>query len=61
MVLVTLAFTSPVAALAGRFRWSGAGLRLATGLVSIGLGVWVMFETGVVGGLFGAAPRWTPH
>jgi high-affinity nickel-transport protein len=61
MVLVTLAFISPVAALSGRFHWSGAELRLATGLVSIGLGAWVMFETGVVGGLFGAFPRWTPH
>lgn len=57
MVLVTLAFTAPVAAFSERFRWSGAGLRLATGLVSIGLGAWVMFETGVLSGLFGAAPR----
>ena len=61
MVLVTLAFTAPGAALSRRFRWSGAGLRLATGLISIGLGAWVMFETGVLGGLFGAAPRFTPH
>jgi high-affinity nickel-transport protein len=61
MVLVTLAFSAPLVALSSRFAWSGAGLRLATGLVSIGLGVWVMFETGVLGGLFGAAPRFTPH
>jgi high-affinity nickel-transport protein len=61
MVLVTLAFTAPAAALSSRFPWSGAGLRRATGLVSIGLGAWVMFEAGVLGGLFSAAPRFIPH
>ena len=61
MVLVTVAVTSPVAFLADRFRWSGAGLRVATGLLSLGLGVWVMIETGVLGGLFGAVPRFTPR
>jgi high-affinity nickel-transport protein len=61
MVLVTAAFTSPVAVLAERLRWTGAGLRLATGLLSVGLGAWVMFQTGVVDGLFAAAPRWTPR
>jgi high-affinity nickel-transport protein len=53
MVLVTVAFTSPVVALHERFRWSGAGLRLATGLLSIAVGAWVMIETGWLGGLFG--------
>jgi cytochrome c biogenesis protein CcdA len=61
MVLVTLSFASPVALLAGRFSWSGVGLRLATGIVSIGLGLWVMIQAGVVDGLFAAVPRWTPH
>jgi high-affinity nickel-transport protein len=61
MVLVTVAFTSPLAALHERFHWSGAGLRLATGLLSIALGAWVMIHTGLGGGLFSAAPRWKPH
>ena len=34
MVLVTLAFTAPAAAFSARLGWSGARLRLATGLVS---------------------------
>ena len=52
MVLITVALTSPVALLAERFRWSGRGLRVATGLLSLGLGAWVMFQTGFLGGLF---------
>jgi high-affinity nickel-transport protein len=61
MVLVTVAVTTPVALLADRFRWSGTGLRWATGLLSVAFGVWVMIEAGFVGGLFSALPRFTPH
>jgi high-affinity nickel-transport protein len=61
MVLVTLGFSSPVALLARRGTWSGAGLRLATGIVSIAFGLWVMVQAGIVDGLFAAVPRWTPH
>lgn len=61
MVLVTVAVTSPVAFFADRFRWSGAGLRVATGVLSVAFGVWVMIEAGLLGGLFGAVPRYTPR
>jgi len=47
MVLITVALTSPVALFADRFRWSGPGLRLVTGLLSVGLGAWVMIQTGL--------------
>ena len=56
MMLVTVAFASPVAMLARRFRWSGTGLRLATGALSMAFGMYVMYETGFVNGLFRAAP-----
>jgi high-affinity nickel permease len=52
MMLVTLAFSSPVALLARRFQWSGAGLRMATGLLSVAFGVYVMYQVGLVDGLF---------
>lgn len=61
MMVVTVAFASPLAWLSGRFAWSGRGLRVATGLLSVAFGMWVMFEIGWVDGLFGAAPRWDPH
>jgi high-affinity nickel-transport protein len=57
MVLITVALTSPVAFFADRFRWSGTGLRLATGLLSVGLGAWVMIQTGFVDGLFSSVPH----
>jgi cytochrome c biogenesis protein CcdA len=61
MILVTVAFASPVAVLARRFHWSGTGLRLATGLLSLTFGLYVMYQVGLVDGLFRAAPHWNPH
>jgi cytochrome c biogenesis protein CcdA len=61
MILVTVAFASPVAVLARRFDWSGTGLRLATGLLSLTFGLYVMYQVGLVDGLFRAAPHWNPH
>ena len=61
MMLITLAFASPVAVLARRFHWSGAGLRLATGFLSLAFGLYVMYQVGLVDGLFRAVPHWTPH
>ena len=60
MTLITVAFASPVAAMADRFQWSGVRLRVATGLLSLAFGLYVMFQIGWVDGLFGAHPHWTP-
>ena len=61
MMMVTLAFTSPVALLARRYHWSGAGLRLATGVLSVAFGVYVMYQ--VSSAFLPADPplRWPPH
>ncbi len=61
MVLVTVAFAVPAAAFAGHVPGSWRALRVATGLVSAACGIYVMVEVGWLGGLFGAAPQWTPH
>jgi len=61
MMLVTIGFASPVALLARRFHWSGTGLRLATGALSVALGLYVMFQIGLVDGLFRAVPHWEPR
>jgi high-affinity nickel-transport protein len=61
MMLVTVAFASPVALLARRFRWSGERLRVITGILSVAFGLYVMYQVGVVDGLFLAVPRWDPH
>jgi high-affinity nickel-transport protein len=61
MMLITIAFASPVAYMARRFEWSGNWLRLATGMVSVAFGVYVMYQVGLVDGLFRAVPHWEPH
>jgi cytochrome c biogenesis protein CcdA len=61
MMLVTFAFASPVALLARRYRWSGSGLRVATGVVSVAFGLYVMFDVGFVDGLFRGVPHWEPR
>jgi high-affinity nickel-transport protein len=61
MMLITVAFASPVALLARRFQWSGNWLRLATGVLSVAFGVYVMVQVGLVDGLFRAVPHWEPR
>lgn len=61
MMLVTMAFASPVALLARRYEWSGIGLRVATGMLSVAFGMYVMYQVGLVDGLFRAVPHWDPH
>ena len=43
--------------------WNRAdrAMALATGLLSVGFGVWVVYRIGWVDGLFSANPRWTPR
>ena len=60
MMLITIGFAAPVAVLADRFAWSGKGLRLVTGLLSVAFGLFVMYRIGFADGLFGAHPTWTP-
>jgi high-affinity nickel-transport protein len=61
MILVTLALAAPVAAFAQRLQWSGAGLRVLTGALSMGFGLYVMYQVGFVDGLFRAQASWTPR
>lgn len=61
MVLVTLGIAAPVRALAHRWPGAGAPLRLATGALSLAFGCWIVWQVGVVDGLFAAHPAWTPR
>ena len=61
MMLITAAIALPIVyseRLSSRFT---TGLRLASGVISIGFGLWLAWEIGVVQGLFSANPGWTPH
>lgn len=60
MVLITTAMAMPLAG-AARSVSAHRRLRVATGLLTFGFGVFLAYRIGVVDGLFSAAPRWTPH
>jgi len=61
MVLVTTGFAAPLTMATARWPWLSGRIRLATGLLSIAFGAWLVWQIGVVDGLFTAAPHWDPH
>ena len=60
MMLITIGLAWPVMGAAPRVPGLPRRLRLASGLVSLLAGLAITYQIGVVDGLFGAAPTWTP-
>jgi hypothetical protein len=62
MMLITLVLAAPFALTSGalpRFNWQ---LRVASGLVSFGFGLFLVYDIGfAAGGLFTPNPSWVPH
>jgi len=61
MMLITGALAVPFAVSSRRFARLNSGLRVASGLVSMGFGLFIVYEIGIVNGLFTGNPQWTPH
>jgi high-affinity nickel-transport protein len=61
MMLITAAIAVPFAYTAARFARVNRYLGVASGLLSLGFGLFLAYQTGVVDGLFAADPRWTPE
>ncbi|MEZ4457927.1 MAG: hypothetical protein R2882_15480 [Gemmatimonadales bacterium] len=61
MMLVTAAVAVPFALSAGRFEAASRGLRVASGLLSVGLGIFLAYRIGIVDGLFTGGASWTPR
>jgi high-affinity nickel permease len=61
MMLITAAISLPYAYTAERFSRAGRSLAYASGLLSLGFGMFVTYEIGFVDGLFTRHPHWTPH
>ncbi|MGH7358158.1 MAG: high-affinity nickel-transport family protein [Candidatus Rokuibacteriota bacterium] len=61
MMLITAAVAVPFALTAGRFAWLNRHLATASGVLSLGFGLWMAYQIGVVDGLFGAVPHWSPE
>ncbi len=58
MMLITAAIAMPFAYSAGRFPRFNVYLRVATGLLSFGFGLFLIYYIGFVDGLFTDNPRW---
>jgi len=61
MMLITAAIAVPVAYTAARFAMVHRYLGVASGLVSLAIGLFLAYQIGLVDGLFTAHPQWTPH
>jgi high-affinity nickel-transport protein len=61
MVLITATTAAPFAYTAGRMaqmnRWLGVG----SGVLSVAFGLFLVYDLGIVKGLFGTNPQWTPQ
>lgn len=60
MMLITGVMGAPFAYAKSRARLSN-GLRLASGVISFGFGLFIVYQIGFVGGLFTNHPHWTPR
>jgi high-affinity nickel-transport protein len=61
MMLVTAGIAWPVAHAGARFPRLPQRLRVASGVLSLVFGLALAYQIGVVDGLFGANPTWTPR
>ncbi|MGB9241717.1 MAG: hypothetical protein WCC03_00055 [Candidatus Acidiferrales bacterium] len=61
MMLITGAMVIPFAYADNRFARLNHGLRVASGLISIAFGLFLVYEIGFVNGLFTGHPQWTPR
>ena len=61
MMLITAMVALPFAYTQVRASRLNAGLRIASGVISLGFGLLLAWQIGVVQGLFGGQPQWTPH
>jgi high-affinity nickel-transport protein len=61
MMLITGAMVLPFAYANKRFSRINRGLRIASGLISVAFGLFLVYEIGFVNGLFTSHPHWTPR
>jgi len=61
MGLVTTALAAPLVLTTGRFKRVHRFIGVASGLLSVGLGIYVGYQIAFVHGFFGVNPQWTPQ
>ena len=60
MMLITAVIALPFSFAGYRFAWLNKSLVTGSGLVSLGFGLFVCYQIGIVDGLFTSHPNWTP-
>jgi hypothetical protein len=61
MMLITAAIAVPFTFSASRFAGLNRSLGMASGLVSLAFGFFIVYQIGFVNGLFTRHPVWVPH
>jgi ABC-type nickel/cobalt efflux system permease component RcnA len=61
MGLITTAIATPLIVASRRLSWLHQSFITGSGLLSFGFGLFLAYQIGVIDGLFGAVPIWTPH
>ncbi len=61
MMLITAAIAAPFAYTAARLGRFNQHLRIASGLLSVAFGLFLIYEIGFVNGLFTGRPTWSTH
>jgi hypothetical protein len=61
MLLVTVSIAAPSLLAVHRFHGLNRTLRIASGMASVGFGLFLVHRIGFVDGLFTTAPAWTPR
>lgn len=60
MMLITMGIASALRVAGGRAAWS-RGLALASGVLSLGFGIFIAYQLVVTNGLLSGSPQWTPR
>jgi hypothetical protein len=61
MMVITVAMASALHYAGSRSEWINRRLALATGLLSVAFGLFIVYQMGFVHGLFTTHPSWTPE
>lgn len=61
MMLITGAISMPFTWADQRFARLNRGLRVASGMISVGFGLFLVYQIAFVNGLFSSHPQWTPR
>jgi high-affinity nickel-transport protein len=61
MILITSALAAPLAYTTRRFSALNRHIAWVTGMISVALGLFLVYQIGFVNGLFGATPHWEPR